>query len=99
MLKNTLHPLTLCFTRMVNACNYHTHTHSCTAFTHMKKVGDMGGAMLSLSSYNLRGKDSFLSFNNKVVICWRSRKHLGTHTPQHLLTHGFLSHIGAEQQS
>lgn len=77
MLKKTL---TLCFTRMVNACIYHTHTHSCTAFTHMKKVGDMGGAMLFLSSHNLRGKDSFLSLNNKVVICWRSRKHLDTHT-------------------
>lgn len=41
----------------------------------MKRVVDMGGAMLSLSSYNLRDKDGFLSLKNKVVICWRSHKH------------------------
>lgn len=66
----------------------------------MKRVGEMGGAMLSLSSYNLRDKDGFLSLKNKVVICWRSHKHLGGGGGTHhsICSHGFLSHVGDKQR-
>lgn len=57
--------------------------------------GLKGGAVWSLSSYNLWGKDGLVSRNGLVIRCWRSHTHV--HALKCLLAHGgLLSHVCAK---